>query len=68
MFVCYSVNRHDTGDTRFGASTLINELFILTFLVVIESVRLVLGQKHQLVSRYDSLIIFMYGEHDLNAY
>merc|ERR1739846_167956 len=39
---------HDTGDTRFGASTLINELFILTFLVVIESVRLVLGQKHQL--------------------
>ena len=64
MFVYYSINRHDTGDTRFGASTLINELFVLTFLVVIESVRLVMGQKHQLVSR-EEVVIFFYGEHDL---
>jgi len=43
-------SRYDNGDTRLNATLLLNELSILTFMVVVESVRLVLGQKHQIVS------------------
>ena len=42
--------RYESGDTRLTSTTLINEMLILTFLVLVESIRLVLGQKHQLVS------------------
>ena len=45
-----SIFRYENGDTRLTATTLINEMLILTFLVLVESIRLVLGQKHQLVN------------------
>ena len=41
--------RYESGDTRLSSKILINEICVLTFLVLVESVRLVLGQKHQLV-------------------
>ena len=48
-FLCFKTyHMYENGDTRLNATTLINEMFVLTFMVVVESVRLVLGQKHQL--------------------
>ena len=35
---------------KYNSTVLINEIFILTFLVVIESIRLMLGQQHTKVS------------------
>ena len=34
----------------FPIGTMINEMFVLAFLVVVESVRLLLGQQHEPVS------------------
>ena len=48
------MSRYESGDTRLSSTILINELFILTFMVVVESVRLVLGQKHELVRQLNS--------------
>ena len=41
--------RYENGDTRLSSTTVISELFILTLMVLVESARLVLGQKHELV-------------------
>jgi len=48
-FLCFKTyHMYESGDTRLTSTTLINEMLILTFLVLVESIRLVLGQKHQL--------------------
>jgi len=48
-FLCFKTyHMYETGDTRLSSKILINEICVLTFLVLVESVRLVLGQKHQL--------------------
>ena len=36
--------------SKYDSTTLINELFILTFMVVVESVRLTFGQQHKKVT------------------
>ncbi len=36
-------------DSKYEMSTAVNEVIILTFLVVVESVRLMLGQQHNKV-------------------
>jgi len=48
-FLCFKTyHMYENDDSRLSSKILINELFLLTFMVLVESVRLVLGQKHQL--------------------
>ena len=60
------MSRYESGDTRLSSTILINELFILTFMVVVESVRLVLGQKHELVRQLNSHGVYLLNDFLLN--